>query len=184
MVNTKILNILQSWNDSSIIKSNNCYSYAVNDMDYGIYTPQPGLKAGMPQINKMDLTCPNIWYRVKRDIPEAIKIENGKKCPKGYREVALVVDPYNDYHFYRKHETVFEIYRNGKWEKTYLWSHKQGIGKATLYDDSGNLITNPKYADRNYIDSKYQKLDLNYSDYCNNFCVPENNVNVCSIDQC
>jgi hypothetical protein len=70
----------------------------------------------------------------------------------GYYPVALVSDPGVDYHWYR-------LDSNGR------WSHKPGNTDATDVDASGNLITDPKTADRDY--GRY-----NYSTFCGYFYVP------------
>ena len=67
------------------------------------------------------------------------------------------------YHFYRQDD-------NG------LWSHKDGNLPATNVDAIGNIISDPKYADRNYgPDKRYNYKSLNYSDFCSYYCIPENN---------
>ena len=65
------------------------------------------------------------------------------KCPKEGHLVALVSAPppgWHDYHWYRKG-------RNGR------WTHKPGPGAATNLDNSANLISDPRTADRGlYVD--------------------------------
>jgi hypothetical protein len=75
--------------------------------------------------------------------------------PPGYHPVALVVDPGGDYHWYRQ-------------DSHGLWSHKPGNTPANNVDASGNLITNPETADRNYIPTG----GWNYSVFCGYFYVP------------
>ena len=64
------------------------------------------------------------------DMPNA-----NNKCAKDGHLVALVVAPGIDFHWYRKSI-------NG------LWTHKPGSTPATNLDNSGNIIPDPRTADR------------------------------------
>ncbi len=57
------------------------------------------------------------------------------KCPKTGHLVALVIAPNWDFHWYRKGPNGY-------------WSHKPGGTQATNLDNSGNLIPDPRTADR------------------------------------
>jgi hypothetical protein len=57
-----------------------------------------------------------------------------------------------DYHWYRLDNNCF-------------WSHKPGSTDARNVDASGNPITNPEAANRDY-------GTLNYTDFCGYFYVP------------
>ena len=61
-------------------------------------------------------------------------------------KIAIVVAPGKDYHFYVQNSDGY-------------WSHKPGTSSCTRYDASGNLITDPQSANRNY---SY----ANYSTFC------------------
>jgi hypothetical protein len=70
------------------------------------------------------------------------------KCPAHTSKIALVVDPDEDYHFYRQDN-------NG------LWSHKDGWKLATNKDAKGKLIKSPETANRGY-----------YNLFCGYYAVP------------
>ena len=67
--------------------------------------------------------------------------------PQRCHKVALVVAPGLDFHWYRLDD-------NGK------WSHKPGNTKATNLDNLGNIIDDPRTADRGP-----------YTQFCGCFCV-------------
>ena len=71
-------------------------------------------------------------------------------------KIALVVDPGEDYHYYRQ-------------DSDGLWSHKDGSNKVKRYDAFRKNIANPKLASRDY---RNQGSDLNYEDFCGFYCVP------------
>jgi hypothetical protein len=57
------------------------------------------------------------------------------RCPREGHLVALAIEPYSDHHWYRKG-------RDG------LWTHKVGTLPVTDRDSSGNVISDPRTADR------------------------------------
>lgn len=67
------------------------------------------------------------------------------EVPEGGYLVALVLESETDgdYHWYRQDEDGY-------------WSHKPGQTEVTNLDASGNLITNPETADRDYGGINYQ----------------------------
>ena len=70
-------------------------------------------------------------------------------CPDEYYEVMMFLDNTGkdrDWHFYRRDADGY-------------WSHKPGGTNATKYDDSGKLITDPIFADRDY---EKMKVPYNY----------------------
>ena len=69
-------------------------------------------------------------------------------------QVALVIAPGWDFHWYRKD-------RGGK------WSHKPGGTEATNLDNSGNPIADPRTADRGP-----------YTVFCGCYCVCERRVTI------
>lgn len=153
----------QTWNRSHFVRTHNCYDYAMNNLETKKRTSQPGRKSGNIIGNKYDFTCPNIQRLFLDDMRVSganIVIPKNGTCPQGMRHVQLWVDPFDiniendnyDYHWYRK-----DISGN--------WSHKPGKNNVTNLDDSGNIIRDPKFADRDY---DY----LNYTDFCGEYCVP------------
>lgn len=153
----------EKWNNNLHIRTtHNCYAYAHNDYKPDrTGFPSPGVKAGMRPPKKSEITCRNIKNRVLKDNKDKIIQINPKNpCPKGYNKIALVIDDYRDYHFYRLDTD------------TNLWSHKPGSTKVTILDDTNNPIYHPIYADRNYEDH-----NLNYDEYCMTYCAkPDANV--------
>lgn len=162
------------WEHDIIIEYNNCYSYAMNfPMLNRKYKASPGGgeedigNKGTNNANRnYDIyTCSYFDKLIKNDYPNIIKKDvnnvNELNCPTGYYQMALVIDdektPYehdgDDFHFYRKDCD------------TKYWSHKPGGSHVSRVDASGNLITDPKYCDRNYGDNNYYK-------FCSYYCVP------------
>lgn len=133
---------LDNWNVDPILNGNNCYNYGTN---YRTDTfAQPGEASGIFNTNLGSCT-PASGVSVKSaavsdgliDLPT-----NNNTCPKTGHLVALVIWPGVDYHWFRKG-------RNGR------WSHKPGHTPATILDNSGNAITDPRTADRG-----------GYTDFC------------------
>jgi hypothetical protein len=156
-----------SFNQNPYLReSHNCYSYLLNlkspeakalceqefkNLNY-CRRSQPGYAAGYAPLYKKDLNCKEVMKRTLADNPLIKRVKSKDKCPADTYKGALVVDPENDYHYYRLNDDGY-------------WSHKPGYKPSTVYDASGNLITNPELANRNY-------GRLNYSQFCGNFCVP------------
>ena len=136
------------WNNPPVINSTNCYAYAANDPDgHPPGKPQPGEHCG----NKMTaVTCTDVKKAAICD--GMVAAPNPPPLRPGYYPVALVMDPGVDYHWYR-------LDSNGS------WSHKPGNTAATNVDASGNVITNPETADREYD-------FVNYREFCGYFYVP------------
>ena len=160
-------------NDPSIYKSHNCYAYGMNVIDPNLVNQcrrntkkntcrqnfhQPGALNG----NRFTLNveerrkCPVVEKLMISDVPEIKKTTFYQKCPKDMSKIALVVDPGEDYHFYRQ-------------DSDGLWSHKDGSNKVKRYDAFKKTIVNPKLASRDY---RSQGSDLNYEDFCGFYCVP------------
>jgi hypothetical protein len=125
------------WNDAGIRQyNNNCYNFATNYRTNTFaqpgrsagqqYTSLSGCKVAAGQRSAKDGAIADSLY----DLPLA-----NNKCPGKGHLVALVVAPNWDYHWYRKGP-------DGK------WSHKPGSTKATLLDNSGNPISDPRTANR------------------------------------
>lgn len=125
------------WNDGGTIQfNNNCYNYASN---YRTNTfAQPG-KASGQQYTSLSGCTVAAGQRSAKDGAIADQLVNtpaaDNKCPSKGHLVALVIAPGWDFHWYRKGN-------NGR------WSHKPGSTAARITDNSGNLITDPRTADR------------------------------------
>ncbi len=132
------------WNDGSTVQhNNNCYNYG-NNKKTNTYA-QPGRRSG-DYPNPM--TCGDVSAAAISDGIEALPASG--VCPNDQDKVALVVDPYMDYHWYRL-------------DSSGMWSHKPGGTRATNLDNSGNPISNPETADR-------CGGFLCYTDFCGYFC--------------
>jgi len=125
------------WNDGSTIQSsNNCYNYASN---YRTNTfAQPGKSSGQ-QYTSLSGCSVAAGQRSAKDGAVAdgliaLPLANNN-CPPVGHLVALVIAPGFDFHWFRKGS-------NGR------WSHKPGSTAAKITDNSGNLITDPRTADR------------------------------------
>jgi hypothetical protein len=118
------------WNDGGQKQlNNNCYNYSTN---YRTDTfAQPGQAAGAIYGN---LTCASVRPAAEADCLINSPSANNK-CPKEGHLVALVIWPNGDFHWYRKG-------RNG------FWTHKPGSTPVTNVDNSGNVIHDPRTADR------------------------------------
>lgn len=143
-----------SWNDGNGDQySNNCYDYAV-DKKSGQPVPhksQPGDGSGR-RLTSLDCNNPaddtGVDDAAERD---GLKpSDRDSDCDPGCWKVALVISP-DDYHWYRQDD-------DGS------WSHKPGHGEATNKDASGNDISDPEAADRDY-------GWTDYSTFCGYFCV-------------
>jgi hypothetical protein len=125
------------WNDGGTIQGgNNCYNYASN---YRTNTfAQPGRASGQQYTSLSGCTV-GAGQRSAKDGAIADQLIDtplaDNKCPKKGHLVALVVAPNYDYHWFRKGP-------NGR------WSHKPGSTQARITDNSNNLITDPRTADR------------------------------------
>ena len=63
-------------------------------------------------------------------------------CPVGTYKVALVIAPSVDFHWYRQNSDG-------------TWSHKLASSPVTNLDASGDLIINPRLANRNHSSANY-----------------------------
>ncbi len=159
------------YNQTKKIRTNhNCFAYAFDIMDppeckegedCRIPFHQPGYSAGYPKFSDSGKKyCGDLLARLLGDMPWLRRTTFEKPCPKGHSKIALVIDPENDYHFYRQDS-------NG------LWSHKPGGMPVTNRDASGKLIYNPALCDRDYRKPGVKDKDqLNYSIFCSFLCVP------------
>lgn len=140
------------WNSNLTVQhNNNCYNYGC-DIQTNTYA-QPGEAAGQKWTA---LDCPAVTKAAKADGLKSVSNENGCGCSDCHHLVALVVKPSGskDYHWYRRD-------RDGK------WSHKMAWTPCTNLDDSNNIITDPKTADRGA-----------YTVFCGYFCVNKSKVTI------
>lgn len=150
--------IPQAWNsDEGVMNRHNCYAYFLDDLDTNRKSkPQPGYYYDINEKNKKNKykNCSELERKILNDNPSVYISEEYKPCNQGYYKGFLALDPNKDYHFYRQDS-------NG------LFSHKPGKYAVTNRDASGNLIYNPKNADRDH-------EHFNYSVPCSFFCIPAN----------
>jgi hypothetical protein len=158
--------------DPAIYRSHNCYSYSMNVLDPRLvqkcrrrnnegcrqYFHQPGaLKGDRFALNRIDRrTCPVVEKLQSADVKDIEKSDFYERCAPGKSKIALVVDPGEDYHYYRQDADGF-------------WSHKDGSNKVKRFDALKRPIFNPELAARDY---KWLGSDLNYVDFCGFYCVP------------
>jgi len=147
--------------------SHNCFAYAMgvrehmspkdcNKKSCDIPFHQPGRKSGFPKWKRIrGKRCPDLLARLKGDIPTIQRTTFTQRCSKGTYKVAAVIDPKNDYHFYRQ-------------DSDGLWSHKPGGTRVSRRDASNRLIYNPELCDRDYSKS----ANMNYDRFCGYMCVP------------
>lgn len=146
------------WNDAGTVQlTTNCYAYILN-RPYGFppgHKLQPGELHGNPLRPGPDVNAFHIIDLTRQDaLFEGFIFEDAppdQPCDAGTYKVALVVDPGVDYHWYRQNPDG-------------TWSGKSGHTAVTDLDASGNVITDPRTADRNY-------GFLNYSEFGGFFCV-------------
>jgi hypothetical protein len=132
-----------AWNDGNGIEyNNNCYNYGC-DIQTGTYA-QPGRASGNMYVN---INCHDVGNGAQSDGLVPVNCDEGCGCKECCHQVALVIAPGWDYHWYRKD-------RDGR------WSHKMGGTPATNLDESGNIITDPRTADRGA-----------YTIFCGCYCV-------------
>ncbi|TQV87792.1 hypothetical protein [Aliikangiella coralliicola] len=120
------------WNSSSRRPKNNCYNYSANKATNNF--AQPGYASGSPTFSDDPWSCTAVAAGAKGDsgISETSYFSSSNKRD---TLLALVVAPGRDYHWYRR-------------DSNNRWSHKPGQTSATNKDNSGNLITDPRNANR------------------------------------
>lgn len=147
------------WNDGDRIQlSTNCYAYSIgcykNPLTGGYFLRagegrfalQPGDLSNKP------LPAVRSRYIIQNCKEDAkatggIFIEATPETPKpeGAWKVALVVDLFTDYHWYRENPDG-------------TWSHKPGSHPVTKLDASGKLIRDPQKCDRHYGTINYREF--------------------------
>lgn len=157
------------WNDKKELReTHNCFAYAMNVHDpkqvkacrmvknCNVPFHQPGSASGHPGFRSRKLkTCPDMVARLLGDNPSMKMTTFEAKCPPHTSKIGLVVDPDEDYHFFRQDS-------NG------MWSHKPGGTAVTNLDANDSLIYDPAIASRNYTPSGSK---LNYDTFCAYLCV-------------
>ena len=139
-----------AWNDNDGVQlDNNCYNYGC-DIQTGTYA-QPGRAHGII-LELADMNCGAVTNGATADGLVRVNCDEGCGCKQCQHQVALVISPGYDYHWYRRD-------RDGR------WSHKMGPTPATNLDNSGNIITDPRTADRG-----------SYTIFCGCFCVNKSTV--------
>jgi len=158
------------WNKKTAIKeSHNCFAYAMNTLDTELIKkckdskncdvgfPQPGYASGYGKFSvKRDKCCFDMVSRLWGDNPDVKPIEFHQRCNNASSKIALIVDPYRDYHFLRQDPDGY-------------WSHKPGAMNVTRLDSSNRPIIRPDRATFIY---KNHKEPLSYTKFCGYFCVP------------
>ena len=143
-----------AWNDANGVQyNNNCYNYAC-DIKTGTYA-QPGRGTGH-EYTAID--CQHVDMGAVSDGLVPVECDSGCGCSECQHQVALVIKPggfeFGDFHWYRKD-------RDGR------WSNKMGGSPATNLDNSGNIITDPRTADRG-----------SYTIFCGCYCVRKSSVTI------
>jgi hypothetical protein len=138
------------WNDSNGVQyANNCYNYAC-DTQTGTFA-QPGRATGNMYSS---LDCAEVGQGAVSDGLAPTDCYRGCGCRECCHQVALVIWPGVDFHWYRRD-------RDGR------WSHKPGGTQATNLDNSGNIISDPLTADRGP-----------YTTFCGCYCVCKRRVTI------
>nr|XP_022334338.1 insoluble matrix shell protein 1-like [Crassostrea virginica] len=122
----------ERWNSNPAVQSsNNCYNY-VNDIMTNTFA-QPGRANGYMSPST---TGPNLQYGSELDGMVRIEAPSNVCLPTPNGNLAaLVIWPEVDYHFYRLDNDGF-------------FSHKPGQTAARNVDNSGQMIRDPRTADR------------------------------------
>jgi hypothetical protein len=152
---------VSAWNDHR--RNNNCYAFAFDHMQPGADAKlQPGQLSGLTPLTDRQYNCHDMMARVVADNPGVTVLDGAAGTPPGTYRVALVLDTQGanrDYHFYREVEPG-------------AWLHKPGSLRVSDVDDAGRAITDPRTADRDYVNDGPEDAGFNYSTYCGMFAVP------------
>ena len=132
----------------------NCYIYAMDVITSTVGGVNPGHYGG-GEITFEDLSKSNIcslmYTGTKNDGPylgngRSIRSSSKNEKPRSNEyKVAIVIAPGVDYHWYVQNSDGY-------------WSHKPGTTSCTKVDASGNFITDPQTANRNYSYANYSKF--------------------------
>lgn len=127
---------IAAWNtDPNVTWNNNCYNYGTNYRSDSFAQPGEATGHKYTSFAACDVAAPAISVK-QGAVSDGLvdKPLQDNKCISPGHLVALVLYS-GDYHWYRKGP-------NGR------WSHKPGNTPATLLDNSGNPITDPRTCDR------------------------------------
>ncbi len=139
-----------AWNDANGVQyNNNCYDYGCN-IKTGTYA-QPGRGTGHMYSS---IDCAQVGAGAVSDGLVSTDCDRGCGCARCCHQVALVIAPGWDFHWYRR-------------DSSGRWSHKPGGGEATNLDSSDNIITDPRTADRGA-----------YTIFCGCYCVCKGHVTI------
>lgn len=164
----------ERWNQlREIRETHNCFAYAMNindprqisdckqDKDCNVPFHQPGSASGHDGFTATrKKTCSEMVARILGDNPGIRMTNFTDQCPAETSKIAIVVDPKEDYHFFRQDTNGF-------------WSHKPGGTPVTSLDSSKRPIYDPKLANRNYLNDGGH---LNYDQFCSYLCVPRTRI--------
>ena len=162
------------WNYGDVQTHANCYSYCLNNQVYPRtnelwYQQQPGEEVGY-FFEKCEITGELIKDYAAADAQSMgfsfTEVDKNTRCSPYTYKVALVVDPGNDYHWYRQNADG-------------TWSHKRGNGPVINTDASGNIIYDPETANRSYSGLNYSQF-VGYYEITplNNLYIPTRSVNI------
>jgi hypothetical protein len=159
------------YNRNPLIQAtHNCWAYGMDVLDPAQLTQcigkpkscrlmyhQPGSTQNLSSALHADTgrQCSVVERLMLADESELQRTTFEAKCPKDSSKIAMVVDPGDDYHFYRQDS-------NG------LWSHKDGANPVKRYDAEKQFIWDPRTAGRDYRPRSY----LNYKNFCGFYCAP------------
>ena len=116
--------------------------------------PQPGYYAGHRLYNKKkNFTCKRMEKRVFSDNPSIRKTTRKCGCKNKEYMGAMVIKPYDTFHFYRQ-------------DADKGWSHKLGSTRVSRKDGNGKRIRDPKTSNRNF------GHGLKYKNFCGYYCLP------------
>lgn len=165
--------LVNTWNENR--KNNNCYAFAFDHLQPGAKEKlQPGELSGLSPLEDDEYTCDALTARVLKDNPGVV-VSNSQHCGLGRRAVALFVDQVGenrDYHFYRQIRSCQNDENGNCIPGQMRWAHKPGSRKVSLVDDSGRAITDPRTADRDYVNDGDEMSAYNYAKFCTFYCVP------------
>ncbi len=152
-------------------ETHNCWAYGMNVLDPAQLTQCLGKPPGCQLMYHQPggtvhrarnlrgaegRSCPMVDSLMKLDVPDIRRTTFKARCPAGTSKIAMVVDPGEDYHFFRQ-------------DSDGLWSHKDGANKVKRFDAEGQPIVDPRTAARDY---RPRGSFLNYTDFCGYYCVP------------
>ena len=117
------------WNDGGTVQGgNNCCNYAAD------LRTDPFAQPGTASSVSITMDCASVDAGARADGLEAGSCD-AAGCTECCHQVALVIWPGVDFHWYRKHDDD-------------TWSHKPGSTPARDHDNGGAAITDPRTAAR------------------------------------